>query len=468
MRKLFVLVLLALTMAWAIPAALAEEGDADKKFVVTGDLDLRWDRLANYFDFDNDSDDEYSFFPYKARVGVSGELANDVTATLEIQNFGSWGNQHPSQDFGFPPFQNFDGDGNINAFRQSETSIYQAMVTLNKIGGSGASVTLGRQQYEFGDGLIVGNEDYYHGTVFDGVKGMYDFEDWSIAAWYFLLSERNDIANFSFSGFASDDQFMYGIVPSFHFGETAKSHVDAYLIDWQDNDEDNGRPQWWTLGGHWWRSVMSKSDADDFAFDWDIEIAFQSGDAEDTSVSPKEKFDLSGNIINGSFGYNLAAGEHMHRFHGGLLRQSGDDDVSDNDLDGWAAIFPRTHNRFGYVDWFGANFGGPLSFIPSGITAYHVGYGLSCRESKHVLEAKYWWFTPTEDKIKDSSGDNNKVEDFGTELDLLYSYQYSKHLTLSLGVGYLWPDEGLTGEDFDSSLPDDAVSRVGGGARLRF
>src|SRR5262245_7717258 len=75
MRKAWVIVMLALCTAGAVPAVFAEEGDTDKKFQVTGDIRMRWERLENYFDFQDaksdipGSDDAFSFFPYRFRVG---------------------------------------------------------------------------------------------------------------------------------------------------------------------------------------------------------------------------------------------------------------------------------------------------------------------------------------------------------------------------------------------------------------
>jgi hypothetical protein len=201
--------MLALCAAAALPAAHAEDGETDKKFQVTGDIRMRWERLENYFDFKNTedsipgSDDAFSFFPYRFRFGVNGELADNVQAVLDIQNFGSFGNEDPNQSFMFPPFQNFDGDGNNSGFRSSETAIYQAIIKLNNIGGSAISLSLGRQESPFGTGLILGNEDFYNGTVFDGVRATWDLHNWQLSGMYYQITERNDFAGNGFTGFAA-------------------------------------------------------------------------------------------------------------------------------------------------------------------------------------------------------------------------------------------------------------------------
>ncbi len=111
MRRLMVLILPLLVLAAAgAPACAGDPAAADsgqgidlgEKFTLTGSLRARWERLDNYFDFDDQTDDAFSFFPYRARLGVLATLTDNVQVLLEIQNFGSWGNQSPNQSFFFP------------------------------------------------------------------------------------------------------------------------------------------------------------------------------------------------------------------------------------------------------------------------------------------------------------------------------------------------------------------------------
>lgn len=503
---------------------IAEEGDADKKFEVKGDLRLRYERLNNYFDFNNDgavdtnfdgipdSRDQFSFIPYRARVGVSGQLAQDVNVVLDIQNVGSWGNESPFKSFHFPPVQNFDGDGNVSAFRTSETSIYQAYVKLNNVWDSGLDFTLGRQEFEFGTGLILGNEDFYNGTTFDGIKGVYNDDAFSITGFYFLTAEREDIANNFFTGFGSNDTDMFGLIANvpWTLGESTKTTFEGYAIDYKDRDEANFEPTWWTFGAHWWRTAATKEDIESNAWDWNLEVAWQNGNLsprvcqggandglsclDDTDCTggaciEQNGTDLGGYLIDASLGYNLTSGDHILRFSAGALVQSGDDDTTDEDSDGWNALYPRSHGRFGNADFFGNNFGsslfdfgGPIDsgtgFVhgvpPSGITAYHAGINTNCLEGKHLFDATIWWLKPTEDKIDIGAGSDFKVKNFGKEVDLDYAYAYSKNVTLSAGVAYLKPTKGfgqLLGFD-DPDNPgqglNDAVTRFNLGARVRF
>src|SRR5262245_13509269 len=396
MRKALVMGVLALCAMAAAPAVVAQDEDTDKKFEFTGDVRMRWERLENYFDFkdsDNDipgSDDAFSFFPYRIRIGVSGQLADNVEAVLDIQNFGAWGNQNPNQSFFFPPFQNFDGDGNNSGFRSSETSIYQAILRLNSIGGTGLSVSLGRQESALGTGLILGNEDYYNGTVFDGIHATWDFRNWQLGGMYYVITESNDFSNNTFTGFGADDRTLFGAVGSWHFGDKIKNHIDGYVMNLDDRNEAFGRPNVWTIGGHWWRSADTKDDVDAFPVDWNVETAVQTG--EGTDPGNGEDFDLGGYVFEGSVGWNFANERHHHRVHLGILYESGDDDVTDNDLDGWNRLFPELHGRFGDTDFVSSINFGPFSGVPSGVWATSVGYDVSCKEGRHKLYGNVFLF----------------------------------------------------------------------------
>ncbi len=99
------------------------------------------------------------------------------------------------------------------------------------------------------------------------------------------------------------------------------------------------------------------ADVGELPFDWNVEVAWQSGSATDPDSG--DRLDLGGNVVDLGFGWNLAGGSLIHRIHGAVTRQSGDGNLTDNKAEGWNALFPRTHGRFGEADYFGANFGKP-------------------------------------------------------------------------------------------------------------
>lgn len=469
MRKALLLVMASLMIASALPVAQAEDAeDDDKKFQVTGGFRVRYDRLENYFDFDDDESDRFSLWPYRALVGVSGELAENVDVVLQVQNFGSWGNQSPVQGLTFPPFQDFDGDGNAGGSRTGETALYEAKIVLNKIGGTNANVTIGRQEYEFGSKVILGNEPFYNGTVFDGLRGAWASDNFAISGFFYHVAERNDAV---VGDFTSDDADMYGVVGSYGIPGRLKSDVDAYLIRYTDRLEDAFRPNFITFGGRWGRTVDTKEDARELGFDWNLEIAFQRGEAHDPIADTE--FDLGGFLTYDWLGFNIPTANHLHRIYGSYLYQSGDDDVTDavdpglglddDDIKGWIPLFPTTHGLFGNADWFDSNF----AQNEASIQAYSLGYSLDCKDGKHRFGARVWKFEPVEDEITFDDGTGAvtfDVDSYGNEYDITYDYRYSRHVTLGTGIAILDVDDGLSGV----GNPQDKVSRFWGSVDVRF
>lgn len=457
MRKSLLLLMIVIVVVAALPLARGEE--TEKKFQVIGDLRVRYDRLDNYFDLDNGMDDNFSFWPYRALVGLEGQLSDDVQVVLQIQNLGSYGNQSPVQGLTFPPFQNFDGDGSVNGTRRGETSLYEGKVILNKIAGSDVSVTLGRQEDWFGTGLILGNEPFYNGTVFDGAKGVWSGDDWSATGFLYKIAERQDPASGQFPHFSSSDANIYGLRGDYKLGTGLPSRIEAYIIRYADGDEAS-RLNFFTIGAHWWRAVKTKADAEELGFDWNAEFAIQKGKALDPATD--ERLHLKrGYICNDSLGYNFVAGNTIHRVYGAYIRQSGDDDVTDDDVEGWIPLFPTVHDLYGDADFFDSNF----AQNEASIQALSLGYDANIGEGTHVFGARVWSFKPVENHVLFLAGGmKEKIQSYGAEIDLVYHYIYSNNVTLSAGVAQLRPRDGLAGV----GNPDSNVTRAWAQAGVHF
>jgi len=99
---------------------------------------------------------------------------------------------------------------------------------------------------------------------------------------------------------------------------------------------------------------------------------------------------------------------------------------------------------------------------------------LSSADSNFIKEAAQGGMMEVElGKAAQDKATNEKVKDFGKEIDAYYDFAYSKHVTLSAGVGYFKPDSEfgdlLGNVDPNTGEPsDDPVTRVTAGARVRF
>ena len=478
MRKALLWLMAGLVITMALPAVMADDSQVasgDKKFEVTGEFRVRYDRLDNYFDANSDTRDLFSMFPYRALLGVSGNLAKDIQVVLQVQGFGSFGNQSPAQSTAYPPFQDFDGDGSVGGMRRSEVAVYQAYAKFKNLGGSDVDLTVGRQEFAFGTGLILGNESFYNGTAFDGLRASWAPKNsaFDLQAIYFKINERQDPANLfsvtpvgttaAASTFTSADADLYGIVAGYNLASPLKSRLEGYILRYTDHSPTTLKPDFWTYGAHWWRTVHTMDDAKDLPFDWNAEIAMQDGTAHDDATDENLKL-KNGYIFNAGFGYNLATSSLLHRFYGTYLYQSGDKNLSDNKIEGWIPLYGEIHGLYGNADWFGASY----AQNEASIQAYTLGYTLTTANGKHAVGARYWWFEPVESKLKVSDGEGGtvdlKVKSYGTELDLGYDYNYSKNATFSGGLAMFKPGDGVTGQN----NPQDTITRFWVQTRVRF
>ncbi|MBI3448948.1 MAG: alginate export family protein [Acidobacteria bacterium] len=461
MRKTLVLAVLAVLVLASMPLAQAADS-GEGKWTFNGGLRTREEHLENYADFDSNAQDMVDFMPFRARIGVDGVLSHDVTVAFQFQSFGVWGfNGDPRQSSSFPPTQ--------QAFTTSPDSVnlYQGNVTLNHFIGKNVTLTVGRQEHMEGTGLIFGNEDFYAGTVYDGATANWKFHSWELTGLAYIANEQFFGALTPAPGgtcvsCGSEDTRVWGATGHLHFGKKMKSDLDIYAYDMYNGVQpapgNIDKPRFWTYGAHWWRMVNNKADAKSGHLDWSAELALQSGNVEDGTT--QKDLNLTGSVFEGSVGWNFVGGNAVHRVFIGGISESGDKNTGDNKIKGWTDLFSSVHGRFGGADFFGANF----NAHSAGITAAKVGWMGTFKDGKHKVGVTLWNFKPTENDIQTGAG-NVHVDDYGTEIDAGYKYQYTDNVYFGAGVASLKPKDGLTG---GSGAPSDSVLRVAGVLDVRF
>ena len=136
----------------APPQAFAAD---EKPFTIHGEVRMRAEYNNNATDFDDDGDlfgdgdDQAMYFPYRARIAAEGHFTDDVSAWIEFQNTGLFG----EQGLFLGPFDATAPRRHNDPFR-STTSLYQAAITLNKL-SSNSAYALDVQNLGTGGGLRV-------------------------------------------------------------------------------------------------------------------------------------------------------------------------------------------------------------------------------------------------------------------------------------------------------------------------
>jgi len=457
--KKVLLTVLAAALAGATFVPARAEDDAEKKFDFTGEVRTRYEYLNNYTDLQDSTsanpgfDDGVSLAPYRVMVGITGNFSKNVSAHVDLQYTGHLGDEfNPSKDNPF--FNNTSPIGQGDTAYQFVTQgvqLYSGYVDVAKIGGSDFGIRFGRAEHTYGTELFLGDNDYYSGLTFDGVRGMWQHGSNDLNVFYYKISEENCLfgcgtANGSGPG-ASADSNLWGATYDWHFKTWGT--VGGYVIEGQDLGGDGPvffpDSKLMTIGARWNRGMMNGDKLN--MFDWNIEYAMQTGDAGEPFAGPETK--LKGWVGEGWFAFNYKAGNTHGRVHIGTLMTSGDDNTT-TDFEGFIPLYGDFHanNRFGDMDIVETFTGG------ANIVDYNIGYE-HWFGTDHYLMFAYHVF-----QLSEKNGlPSDKI---GNEFDLKYGYRYSKNLDFEAMVGQ------FSGDDTTFGFSTDPAERVAIQAKLHW
>ena len=447
MKKVLLTVLAGALIGLTFAPARAQD-DADKKFVFNGEVRARWEYFNNYLDLtDNDesgdpNDDSVSLMPYRAMVGMTGNFEKNVTAHVDLQYVGFFGDEFsPQKDF-LPPLGQFFTPYQFNT---QGVQLYTGWLEIGHIGGSDFGVRGGRQEHTYGTELFMGDNDYYAGLSFDGIRGMWQHGNSDLNFFYYKIAEDNG-PNPGGQG-AANDSNLWGATYDWTF-TNGWGTVGGYALVGQDMN-GNG-PVFFpdskvmTFGARWNRPMMNNDKLN--MFDWNAEVAMQTGDAGEPFGGPS--VDLSGSIIEAWFGWNFGSADSHGRVHVGTLITSGEDTSTTDESEDFITYFGDFHanNRFGDLDWVD-------QFGPSDITDFNVGYQHWFMGGTHSVMIAYHMFAETED--------NGAPEDhIGDEIDLSYNYRFSKNLSFEVTAGQAMPDDDFFGFSTDPVMRGTAQAKL--------
>ena len=402
MRKLAFSMLCLMLVGAALPVLA---GDAE----VTAEL---WTRAeyADDFDLDSTIDDEVDFAAYLARIGLGFEINDNIDAMFEVQSFGHWGDSGTFSAAGL-------GAGLSQPLGQLTDSLvlYQANVTVNNLGRGNLSLKIGRQEHVLGNELHFGDNDFYNGSFFDGIRASWDFDAWDLDAFIYILDE-NDLST---SPGVSDD-YVAGSSANFTLG-SEKHSIEAYFFYKSDNGVASAYSAF-TLG------ALYEYSSDNGGWDWSFEGALQDGtiDVEMTAATCPvgTACDLQAFIVEGDLGYGWGGNHHVTL--GGLLVGEGDDAV---DSDTFMFLRPDVHRRAGTMDIVG----GAVAPGLANVTDIYASYGYF--GDTNSFELTYHEFLTTEDTVAPFG------LDFGGEVDLVWNRAINPdHAGLQIGAGVFMPD----------------------------
>ena len=396
MRK-WVFGILALAIVVSAVPAVADE---DFEFETDGQVRARLDWFDSFNDVDNggnDNEEAASFWPFRANIGLTGSFNEMFSAYIEFQAYGFFGDDNTG-------LQGYSGTSGGNV------DLYQGYATLNT---DRWNFKFGRMEHQIGNELIIGNNSFYNGQVFDGITASSEYDSWGLDLFLFKVTE----GPLTTPG-DSDDTNLYGIDVDFMLGKAALTPYLLYLKDDSAMKREIG-----TVG-----ILYNRPNDDNNGWDLNLELAGQFGE----NGTGMATVDNKGIIFEGWFGWTFG---DAGRIHVGALYASGSDDPTEN---GWISLFEDGHayNRLGNLDLFNAGLTGTPGRMTN-IQDLNVGYtwGPSA-DSKHQFFAALHQFTRPETV-------GGADDDLGIEFDVTYSYQIVHNSALQIGAGFLSAGDAL-------------------------
>ena len=413
-RGLFI----ALSVVFAGVTAVAEL----QQVQVGGQIRIR----GNYMNLDSLGDS--SFIEQRSRVNVTADFTDEVSAFIEMDSYNFWGYENPRA-----PFTSWYLCG--NDFRGGSDSIYmyQAYIEAQNMWDTLLSMRVGRQEIMLGNQFLIGNNDtssLFYGRPFDALRLTYGNEAFSIDAITAKLTEN-------FGNFGDDDMDMYILYGSYKNIEDIV--LDAYWIYVRDDDGTIGKVL--LHGGDVDSHTFGLRGAGTIdAFDFELEAAYQLGEADDVRNPWFRLFDRDADVdidefaVNAEVGYTFDCSCQPRIFARFAYLGGGDPDESwwDNDR---TLPFSRLFSNVEYSefldDWTGTN--GALSNV------FVYGLGVQGQLSEAVgikLVASY---------LEADEPLNNREDDttLGWEIGLYGDYAYSEELSFRAGYAHFFGDDGL-------------------------
>lgn len=334
-----------------------------------------------------------TFTLLRTRFGAEFIPSQDISAFIQIQD---------SRTFGEEP---------STTSNMQNVDLYQAYIKVNDIFGLPVDLKLGRMSMSYGSERFIGVVNWNNiGRAFDGGVTTLKLENVKLDFFVFREFERFNLGD-------SLDQNIYGLFADLSFLKSYK--IQPFILSQRQNPLDllNRTTVGIYIGG------------DIGYFNHEIDFGYQLGSA---FISGRKQ-DVSAYTF--SYNANYIFDTPVKPFIGAQIDYvSGDNNVADNDYKAFTTLYGTGHKFFGYMDYF-TNF--PNHTYGLGIMDIVAKAGISPTEN-WKLTLHFHLFQSAEDYMLVNG---NKSNSFGSEVDLVANYRYTKNLSFEFGASAFFPGD---------------------------
>ena len=219
MRKSILLAVVLMVAFVAVPAFASVQN-----VKVSGSIDSTFLSRTNFdLGFDLDGDETQNLFITQTTLQVDADLTDQVSATVGLINERPW---NTGSETG----------------ATTDIDLYLAYVTLREMLYSPLTVVVGRQEFSYGNSLVVDSGgtnnaapgdsnlgvagDLTKQTVQDAVRLIFDYNPLTLEVLYSKLDSRTNVL----ANDARDDIDLYGVNSTYELGDDLNTQVEAYFF----------------------------------------------------------------------------------------------------------------------------------------------------------------------------------------------------------------------------------------------
>ncbi len=372
---------------------------AQETFELSGQIRPRF--ILDNKDF-NGSTDFNSFGEMRTRVGVKFTPSDDLILFFQPQDTRTFG-EEPST---ISNTQNLD--------------VHQAYFQVNNLFDLPVNLKAGRMEASYGTQRIMSMNNWNNvGRSFDGVTLQIDFCtpcEMKLDLFAFRVGESGMV----------DDSLDENVIGGFAEMKIFEDHKLQPFVIYRSSSSSSYPFNAFAAGAYLIGSING--------FSHQAEFISQFGDEREDGPQSLSAFFFG---YNASYTFNA---ELKPWLGGGIDYYSGDDDLTDNEYKEFNRWFGAGHKYLGYMDYF------PQNTFGIGLMDLHIKAGLKLIDKLNIKSALHI-FNSAEDY---TLADNSKSNKFGTEFDIVLTYDYNDYLDFEIGGGLFLP-----GKIFEENLGKD-------------
>jgi hypothetical protein len=442
-------------------------GDIDSKLIYRNNYDFLEESTAVSGSSLYNRKDNDSWFMTTTRVRIDADLTDNVSTVVRIINERDWDQEEAAT---------------------TDMDLDLAYIVLKECFYSPLTMTIGRQNLRFGNGLVVGDpytndaeslnriaaDDLSNIKAFDAIRATLDYSPTVVDVIYAKI-DANDIARqtdgLDNSPGPRDDVDLWGVNLAYDFNNSYNAVAEAYLFSRRDRSPLSTSPVNTETCNVWGANASMEPVADLLL---SAEFAYQNGDYVDSDSSPDRTIDRDAwaydiGLVYDGFSDKIEILPALSLKLAYIFRsgQSNDGTSTDDDVDAttgspseinmWDPMYED--QTYGIV----ANriFDGINDGVQSNGRTIQIGATTEPLEDL-TLSVDYYFFELDEKWYSTGAATQNRTlggisygvtdqQELGTELDVALDYAYTEDVNMSLVAGWFFP-----GDVFDNKSVDNA------------